>query len=186
MSGPRIDATASRTKTVLQIVSKQAARKRFGGQFPPPYPNDERVDQGTRLRQEFVEREERALAKAALREHRNRLNGALGGGLAGFAAAISTAAVTRQAILWHSFVLEATLGACAGYLLARRGGGLLVGVALFVGSYVLAFQIRASGFDPSVLFAPGDLRVAMASQGHLMSIGVLITCGGLLGHIMED
>jgi len=144
------------------------------------------MDEGARLRREFVERERRALFAAALRERRNRLTGAIGGSSATLVAAVATAAVTRRGFFWHSFLLEALLGALAGYLLARRGGGILTGVALFVGSYLLAFQIRAAGFDPSVLFAPTDLRLGAASQGHLMSLGVLIACGGLIGHIMED
>jgi len=124
------------------------------------------MDEGARLRREFVERERRALFAAALRERRNRLTGAIGGSSATLVAAVATAAVTRRGFFWHSFLLEALLGALAGYL--------------------LAFQIRAAGFDPSVLFAPTDLRLGAASQGHLMSLGVLIACGGLIGHIMED
>lgn len=144
------------------------------------------MDPGSRLRQDFLEQQQQSMARSAVLQRRNRLNGAIGGGVAGLVGTAVSAAVTRSAIAWHSFLLEALLCTLAGYLLARRGGGILTGALLFSGAYLLAFQLRAHGLDPGVLFNVGDLRQATATQGHLMTMSILMACGGAFGSILES
>ena len=97
-----------------------------------------------------------------------------------------TASATRRAIPWHGFLLEALLGAVAGYLLARAGGGAMRGLLLFAGAYMLAFLLRSTGLDPSVLFAAGDVRAGAAVQGHFTSLCFLVSAGMAAGHILQD
>lgn len=138
------------------------------------------------LRAEFLAREEQTRERLLARQRRNRRNGALAGGVAGLAAVLVTAGATRQAIAWHSFLLEALLGALAGYLLARWNGGVLKGLILFAGAYLFAFLLRAWGLDPGVLFAAGDLRAGAAVQGHFTSLCFLVSAGMAVGHILEE
>jgi hypothetical protein len=138
------------------------------------------------LQGEFREKQTRDLAAAQRREKRRRRNGTIAGAAAGFAAVAVTAGATRQALYWHSFLLESLLGAVAGYVLARTGGGLLKGILLFAGAYLLAFVLRASGLDPAAVFAWGDLRAAPAVQGHFTSLCFLVSAGAAMGHIVAD
>ena len=146
---------------------------------PAPPPIEE-------LQAEFRAKQARELAAAAGRERRRCRNGTIAGAAAGFAAVAVTAGATRQALFWHSFLLESLLGAAAGYVLARTGGGLLKGILLFAGAYMLAFLFRASGLDPAAVFAAGDLRAAPAVQGHFTSLCFLVSAGAAMGHIVGD
>jgi hypothetical protein len=138
------------------------------------------------LQEEFRAKQARGLAEVAARERRRRRNGTIAGAAAGLAAVAVTAGATRTALHWHSFVLESVLGAVAGYVLARTGGGLLKGIVLFAGAYMLAFFLRASGLDPSAVFASGDLRAAPAVQGHFTSLCFLVSAGAAMGHIVQE
>ena len=97
-----------------------------------------------------------------------------------------TAGVTRRAITWHSFLLEALLGALAGYILGRCHGGAMKGLLLFSGAYLLAFVLRAFGLDPAVLFYVGDMRAGAAVQGHFVSLCFLVSTGMALGHVIQE
>lgn len=138
------------------------------------------------LKEEFRARQARDLERAVLREKRRRRNGTIAGAAAGFLAVAVTAGATRRALFWHSFLLETLLGAVAGYVLARTGGGLLKGILLFAGAYMFAFFLRASGLDPSAVFMAGDLRAAPAVQGHFTSLCFLVSAGAAMGHIVSD
>lgn len=138
------------------------------------------------LKDEFRAKQARELAMAHVRERRRRRNGTIAGAAAGFAAVAVTAGATRTALFWHSFLLESVLGAVAGYVLARTGGGLLKGILLFSGAYMLAFFLRASGLDPSAVFASGDIRAAPAVQGHFTSLCFLVSAGAAMGHIVAE
>lgn len=138
------------------------------------------------LKAEFRVEHARELALAVVREKRRRRNGTIAGAAAGFLAVAVTAGATRQAIFWHSFLLESLLGSVAGYVLARTGGGLLKGIVLFAGAYMMAFFVRASGLDPSAVFAAGDLRAVPAVQGHFTSLCFLVSAGAAMGHIVSD
>jgi hypothetical protein len=137
------------------------------------------------LKAEFAAEQERALARAVLRERCRRRNGAIAGAAAGLCAVLVTAGATRRALFWHSFLLETLLGAAAGYALARTGGGLLKGILLFAGAYLLAFLVRATGLDPAVLFARGDVMAAAAVQGHFTSLCFLVSAGAAVGHLVQ-
>ena len=143
------------------------------------------MDQGTRLRQEFEARQLTEMTRAAVREARQRATAAFAGGVAGIVAVAVSAALTRHQIFWHSFVLEAVFGTAAGYTLARFHGGILKGALFFAVAYLASYHFRAAGMDPGILFAPSDLRLAVAGQGHLISLGMMLTFGGVLGHTME-
>jgi hypothetical protein len=138
------------------------------------------------LKDEFRAKQARELALAHVRERRRRRNGAIAGAAAGFAAVAVTSGATRRALFWHSFLLETLLGAVAGYILARTGGGLLKGILLFSGAYMLAFFLRASGLDPSAVFLAGDIRAAPAVQGHFTSLCFLVSAGAAMGHIVSE
>jgi hypothetical protein len=144
------------------------------------------MDQVARLRADFLARQAKAMARARAREARQRRSGAVAGAFAGLVAVALTAVVTRRSFAWHSFLLEGILCGVAGYVLARFHGGLLKGVALLPGAYFMAWFLRASGLDPAVLFPAPDVRGALAAQGHLMTLGLLVATGGLMGHIIED
>jgi len=143
-------------------------------------------DPVARLQVEFAAREAAAMERLAARQRRNRRNGALAGAMTGLVAVAATAGVTRRAIFWHSFLLEAILCALAGWLLARRNGGVLRGMLLFSGAYLLAFLLRALGLDPTAVFAVGDLRGATAVQGNFMSLALVVSCGAAAGHVMQE
>lgn len=144
------------------------------------------MDPVERLREEFQSRREAGLERAAARVRRDRRNATIAGGFTGLLAVALTAGITRRALFWHSFLLESCLGALAGYVLARRGGGPLQGLLLFSGSYLLAWLFRAVGLDPSVLFALGDLSGAAMIQGNLTSLVLTLVCGLLVGLIVEN
>jgi hypothetical protein len=135
---------------------------------------------------EFRAKQARELERAVEREKRRRRNGLVAGAAAGFAAVLVTAGATRRALFWHSFLLETILGAVAGYVLARTGGGVLKGILLFAGAYMIAFCLRAGGLDPAVVFLAGDLRAAPAVQGHFTSLCFLVSAGAAMGHIVGD
>ena len=137
------------------------------------------------LRQEFLVREAEAMERAFERQARNRRNATIAGACAGLAAVLVTAGVTRRAITWHSFLLEALLGALAGYVLGRCHGGVMKGLLLFSGAYLLAFVLRAFGLDPAVLFYVGDVRAGAAVQGHFVSLCFLVSTGMALGHVIQ-
>ncbi len=137
------------------------------------------------LRNDYALRQEAAMATAHARQRRNRRNGMIAGAFIGLLSVALTAGVTRRALFWHSFLLESLLCAVAGYLLARGNGGGLRGVLLFSGAYLLAFGLRATGLDPSVLFAHGDLRHAAAIQGNFMSLCLVLGCGCAIGKAIE-
>ena len=127
-----------------------------------------------------------ALAEAIRRQQSDRRNAVLAGGFIGLLSTLVTATVTRRAIFWHSFLLEAVLGALAGYLLVRLRPDPLGGVMLFGAAYMLAWLVRAIGLDPSVLFAVGDLRGAAMIQGNMVSLSLSVACGAAMGHVMRD
>jgi hypothetical protein len=137
------------------------------------------------LKAAFAAEQERALLRVALRQRRRRRSGAIAGAAAGLCAVLVTAGATRRALPWHAFLLETLLGAAAGYALARTGGGVLKGILLFSGAYLLAFLLRASGLDPAVLFLTGDPRAAAAVQGHFTSLCFLVSAGAAMGHILQ-
>lgn len=138
------------------------------------------------LQEAFREKQARELALAHVRERRRRRNGTIAGAAAGFAAVAVTSGATRKALFWHSFLLESILGAVAGYILARTGGGLLKGIVLFSAAYLFAFLLRASGLDPAAVFQSGDLRAAPAVQGHFTSLCFLVSAGAAMGHIVSE
>lgn len=139
-----------------------------------------------RLREEFREREEVAMLAALERQRRNRRNATLAGAFAGLVAVVSTAAVTRAAIHWHSFLFETLLCAVAGYLLARLHGGTLWGVALFGGAYLLSWLLRAMGLDPGLIVAGDHLRRFAAGQGNFASLCIVVACGAAIGIVIRD
>jgi len=144
------------------------------------------TDPVERLRGEFAERRSHAQKDAARADARLLRNATLGGGLIGLVAVVLTATVTRRALFWHSFLLEAALGAVAGRLMARVRGGPFEGVLLFGGAALLAWSLRALGLDPSVLFARGDLRAAAAIQGNVTSLCFAVAGGAALGHLVRS
>ena len=123
---------------------------------------------------------------AYARQQRDRRNATIAGGMIGLVSTLSTAAFTRRGIFWHSFLLEALLGALAGYLLIRLRPDPLGGILLFSGAFLLAWVIRALGLDPSVLFAHGDLRGIGMINGNLLSLCITVSCGAAMGQIMRD
>jgi len=133
-----------------------------------------------------VAEREVAMEAAFRRQAKDRRNATLAGGMVGLASTLATAGVTRRAIFWHSFLLEAILGALAGYLLIRLRPDPLGGVLLFSGAFLMAWLIRAMGFDPSVLFASGDLRGVAMVNGNLLSLCISISCGAAMGQILRD
>jgi hypothetical protein len=138
------------------------------------------------IQEEFRAQQAREMERSVAREKRLRRNGTIAGAVAGLLAVAVTAGATRRALFWHSFLLESVLGAVAGYVLARTGGGLLKGILLFAGAYLLAFCLRASGLDPSAVFLAGDVRAAPAVQGHFTSLCFLVSAGAAMGHIVAD
>lgn len=144
------------------------------------------VDDAEALRVQFVAEQAAALERLLARQRRNRRNATIAGAFAGLAAVLVTAGITRRALFWHSFLLEAVLGAVAGYLLGRWHGGVLKGLLLFSGAYLLAFALRGLGLDPAVLFVVGDVRAAAAVQGHLVSLCFLVSAGMAVGHVVAD
>jgi hypothetical protein len=144
------------------------------------------MDPVERLRTDYRAREDAAMVRLGARRRRDARNGAVAGAFAGLVAVFVTAAVTRTAWMWHSCVLEAVLGAVAGLVLARRGGGVLTGILLFSASYFAAWLARACGLDPSVLFEAGDVRASAAVTGHVTALSHLVAAGGLMGHVIHD
>ncbi|MHC4956818.1 MAG: hypothetical protein ACYTGN_00485 [Planctomycetota bacterium] len=144
------------------------------------------ADSVRELQEEFAEREEQAYLRLTARQRKNRRNATIAGAAIGLAAVIVTVGVTRRAIFWHSFLLDALLGAAAGYTLVRLNGGFMKGLLLFAGAYLLAFGVRALGLDPSVLFHYGDIRGAAAIQGNMASLSFTIAAGGLVGMIVQE
>ena len=138
------------------------------------------------LKAEFAARRRAQLAHLDEQERRRRRVAAVAGALAGLAAVLVTCGVTRKEITWHSFLLEALLCGAAGYWLARLKGGLLKGVLLFAGAYLLATLLRAMGLDPSVVFDAGDLRRLGSVTGSLASLAALAAIGGAFGHLIAD
>lgn len=125
------------------------------------------------------------MARLFERRRRDLRNATIAGAFAGFVAVLATLEGTRRALFWHSFLLETLLGALAGRLLARSGGGVLRGILLFGGSYLLAFLLRAIGLDPSVVFARGDLAGAGAVYGNFASLCLMVGVGAAVGHVVE-
>ncbi|MEM8883970.1 MAG: hypothetical protein AAGD14_07880 [Planctomycetota bacterium] len=144
---------------------------------------DERVEQ---LRQEWLAEQARRDVADGKRQQRNRRNAVLAGAMIGIVSTMVTAQVTRRAIFWHSFLLEALFGAIAGYVLVRRGADPLNGVVCFSVAYFAAWLLRALGLDPSVLFAAGDLRGALMIQGNFTSLCLTVACGAAVGQVMRD
>ncbi|MHC4939255.1 MAG: hypothetical protein ACYTHK_09830 [Planctomycetota bacterium] len=143
-------------------------------------------DQVRRLREEWeAEREERDAAGFA-RIKRDRRNAVIAGSMIGLASTLATAQFTRQAIFWHSYLLETLFCALAGYVLIRRGPDPLTGVICFGAAYMAAWLIRAIGLDPSVLFHYGDLRGVGMIQGNLLSLTLTVSCGAAMGHVMSN
>ncbi|MHC4954244.1 MAG: hypothetical protein ACYTGZ_10160 [Planctomycetota bacterium] len=143
-------------------------------------------EQVRRLHEEFVAERETALAEAFRRQRRDLRNAVMAGAFVGLLSTFVTATVTRRAIFWHSYLLESLLGALAGYLLVRLRPDPLGGVILFGAAYMLAWLIRAIGFDPSVLFAVGDIGGAAMIQGNMVSLSLCVACGAAMGHVMRD
>jgi len=138
------------------------------------------------LQAEFRAGQEQALLRTLARQKRQRRNATIAGAMAGLCAVLVTAGATRRALFWHSFLLETLLGAAAGYVLGRTGGGALRGIVLFALAYLLAFGLRALGLDPAAVFLTGDVRAAAAVQGHFTSLCFLVSAGAAVGHIVED
>jgi len=143
-------------------------------------------DQLQRLHEEYAVDRAASDFDALRRQRRDRRNATLAGGMIGIVSTLATAPVTRRAIYWHSFLLEALLGALAGYLLMRLRPDPLGGILLFSGAYLLAWFVRAIGFDPSVAFLIGDLRGAAMIQGNLASLSFTVACGAAMGQVMSD
>ena len=138
------------------------------------------------LQRGFSARQEILMGAARAKQRRNRRNGTFAGAMTALVAVVTSASVTRKAWFWHSFLLEMLLCGLAGYVLARAHGGVLRGLLLFSAAYLLAFCARASGLDPSVVFAAADLRRGAAVQGNFMSLCMMVSVGGVLGHVMQD
>ena len=138
------------------------------------------------LRAEFAARRTAQQERLNEREKRNRLNGAAAGAFAGLLAVVATCGVTRKEIHWHSFLWEALLCALAGYLLARWKGGVLKGIGMFAGAYLVATLLRAMGLDPAVVFDNSDLRKIGSITGNVTALAVLTGVGGVFGHVIAD
>ena len=143
-------------------------------------------EQLQRLHEEFAAERAAADLDAHRRQRRDRRNATLAGGMIGIASTMTTASVTRRALFWHSFLLEALLCAAAGYLLVRLRPDPLGGILFFSGAYLLAWLLRALGLDPSVAFLVGDLRAALMIQGNVVSLSICVACGAAMGQVMRD
>jgi hypothetical protein len=146
--------------------------------------DEEGMDPGLRLRQEFAARERSALRGGSLREAKKGISGALSGVFAMLVAIAITVVVTRIGFYWHSFLLEFLFAAFAGYFIQRTGGGLLRGVVLLPLAYGAAFLMRRFGWDPSSLLAPDAILIA--GHGHLLAVCILVGCGGVSGYVLES
>ncbi len=144
------------------------------------------MDAGVRLRLEFQARQAEAMTVARCREKRQRRRSAAVGAAAGIATVALTALLTRSSLAWHSFLLEAVLCGAAGHLLARLHGGFMRGIVLLPAAYFAAWSIRATGLDPTVLLLAANGKSAIAGQGHLMALGLLVAVGGFMGHGAEE
>ncbi|MHC4847868.1 MAG: hypothetical protein ACYTEG_05360 [Planctomycetota bacterium] len=138
------------------------------------------------LHEEWQEQRARQDAEGYARLKRDRRNAVIAGAMVGFLSTLATVQFTRQALFWHSYLLETLLGALAGFILVRRGADPLLGVLCFGGAYLLAWLIRAIGMDPSVLFHHGDIRGAAMIQGNVLSLCLSVSCGAALGHVMSN
>ena len=138
------------------------------------------------LKAEFEARRTAQFERLDERERRNRLSGTAAGAFAGLLAVVTTCGVTRKEIHWHSFVWEALLCALAGYLLARWKGGVLKGIGMFAGAYLLATLLRAMGLDPAVVFDNADLRKIGSITGNVTALALLAGVGGVFGHVIAD
>ena len=143
-------------------------------------------DQLQRIRQEWIDEQARRDVQAEKRIRKDQRNAVIAGAMIGFASTLATVQVTRRALFWHSFLLEAILGALAGYVLIRRGADTLNGVVVFSAAYLASWLLRALGLDPSVLFAQGDLAGAAMIQGNFLSLCLTVSCGAAMGQIMRD
>ena len=143
-------------------------------------------EQVQRLHEEYAVDRAAADFDAIRRQRRDRRNATLAGGMIGIVSTLATVSVTRRAIFWHSFLLEALLGALAGYLLMRLRPDPLGGIVLFSGAYLIAWFLRAIGLDPSVAFLIGDIRGAAMIQGNMVSLSICVACGAAMGQVMSD
>jgi hypothetical protein len=145
--------------------------------------DEDSMDPGLKLRQEFIARERAALRGSSIREAGKGLRGALSGVFAMLVAIGITVVVTRIGFFWHSFLLEFLFAAFAGYFVQRSGGGLLKGVMLLPLAYGAAFLMRRMGWDPSSMLAPQSILIS--GHGHLLAVCILVGCGGLAGYTLE-
>jgi len=138
------------------------------------------------LRDDYALREAEAMERAQARQTRNRRNTVLAGAFIGLVAVITTAALTRSAIYWHSFLFETVFCAAAGYALARVHGTALWGVGLFGSAYLLAWFLRAIGLDPGLIVGGDHLQRYVAGQGNFVSLCIVVACGAAMGQIIRD
>lgn len=139
-----------------------------------------------RLRDEYTLREAEAMERALARQKRNRRNTVLAGAFVGLVAVITTAALTRTSIHWHSFLFETLFCAAAGYGLARVHGSALWGALFFGIAYLLAWFLRAIGLDPGLIVGGDHLQRFVAGQGNFVSLCIVVACGAAIGQIIRD
>jgi hypothetical protein len=144
------------------------------------------MDPGLKLRQEFLEREKKALRGGTIREAKRGFGGVLGGAFAMLVAIGVTVVITRIGFYWHSFLAEMLFAGFVGYFLQRTGGGLLKGVTLLPLAYGGAYGLRLMGWDPSRYLAGEGSAVLIAGHGHLLAVCCLVGFGGLLGYVLES
>ena len=138
-------------------------------------------DQVRQLQEEWDAQRAAQDLEGHARLQRDRRNAVIAGAMIGFVSTFVTVQVTRRAFFWHSFLLEALLGALAGYLLIRLRPDPLGGILLFSGAYLIAWFLRAIGLDPSVAFLIGDIRGAAMIQGNVVSLSICVACGAAMG-----
>lgn len=139
-----------------------------------------------KLRKEFEERQRRDLERALERQKRRIRDATIAGAAIGLVAVLVTAGFTRKEILWHSFLLEACLCAVAGHLVARLHGGFFKGFLFFTLAYLMAYAIRGTTFDPTVVFSDGDIQGRAAVQGNFTSLCIVLMSGGIMGQMLAD
>jgi hypothetical protein len=145
------------------------------------------ADPVQRLREEYRTQQSSLMVRARLRQGRNRVTAALGGALVGCVTVAAAALVTQTALYVQSFFLEAAVGFVAGYLLGRMGGGILKGALLFALAFLAIHFLRNHGLDPSFKFMPiQEIEHVATAHGGLLGLLVMLTCGGVLGQIVDD
>ena len=145
------------------------------------------ADPVQRLREEFRTQQSSLMVRARLRQSRNRVTAALGGALVGCVTVAATALVTQTPLYVQAFFLDAAVGLVAGYLLGRMKGGILKGALLFAVAFLAILFLRNHGLDPGLKLIPiQEFEHAETAHGGLLGLLVMLTCGGVLGQIVDD